>query len=94
MCASFGEPGTGSRDPSDSCLMVLSVFTGGEGSIPWRDPKGAANVISSLMPVSSPLFLQHPGICLPLWTRLLHPPLTSPFICQQSCSVASTQGEL
>ena len=45
-------------------------------------------------PVSSPLFLQHPGICLPLWTRLLHPPLTSPFICQQSCCVASTQGEL
>ena len=42
---------------------------------------------ASGMPVSSPLFLQHPGICLPLWTRLLHPPFASPFICQQSCSV-------
>lgn len=38
-------------------------------------------------PVSSPPFFQHPGICLPLWTHLLHPPLASPFICQQSGSV-------
>lgn len=60
MCASFGEPGTGSRDPSDSCLMVLSVFTGGEGSIPWRDPKGAANMISSLMAVPCMLGLLVP----------------------------------
>lgn len=39
-------------------LMVLSVFTGGEG--PWRDPKGAANVISSLMAVPCMLGLLVP----------------------------------
>lgn len=41
-------------------LMLLSVFTGGEWSFPWRGPQGAANMISSLMVVPCMLGLLVP----------------------------------